>query len=335
MRFSARTISRAAAVAATAALLALAACSSSNGASSTSAAPSQPATAGASPSASASASQPAVVPSADLSGVSVSDEDTPVITVAAPWGIAATQSKVLREGGAQVLTETSQVTVNYVGVNGTTGQIFDSSFERGTPLPLNLDGGAIAGFSKGLVGQKVGSRVLIGIAPEDGYVQGTPDGAIKPGDSLIFVVDIVSANFEEATGEEVAPAEGLPTVTLSDKGPEIEIPEGMQPPAELVVQPLIKGSGTAITETSNVEVKYRAWNLADGAVVVDGWVKQSGVLSNLIQGWRQGLLGQTAGSRVMLIVPADLAYPDGDAKHGLKPGQNLIYVIDVLNVQAA
>ena len=79
------------------------------------------------PSTSASASPSAsptptttITPSADLSDVSVSDADVPVVKVPAPWGIATTQTEVLREStGSQVLAEDSTVTVNYVGYNGT------------------------------------------------------------------------------------------------------------------------------------------------------------------------------------------------------------------------
>ncbi len=316
---------------AVASLVSLSACTSPED--STSPSPS-PAESSASASASASPSPSvSVSPSPDLSLIEVSDDDVPVVTVPAPWGIASTQSEVLRPGGDQLLTATSTVTLDYVGVNGTTGEIFDSSYDRGEPATFSLTG-VVTGFQKGLEGQAVGSRVLIGMPSSDGYPDGTPDGSIQPGDSIIFVVDIISANFDDATGEAVEPAEGLPTVEMTDGKPEVTIPAGEAAPTDLVVQPLIEGPGTEVTADSTILVRYRAWTYDDGELWQDAWELQEGPLSTLIPGWTEGLLGQTAGSRVMLIIPPEMAYPDGapQATPPLDAGETLVYVIDLLGV---
>lgn len=272
---------------------------------------------------------PEITPATDLSAVEVTDEDKPVITVDSPWAIEQTTVKVLRESdNPQVVDENSTVTVNYVGVNGRTGEIFDSSYDRGQPVPFPLDS-VIPGFQKGLTGQHIGSRVVIGMPSEDGYPQGSPP-LIEPGDSLIFVVDLISANFNEATGDPVTPAEGLPVVEMADDGPSVTIPEG-DPPSELKVQPLITGPGTKVQATDTIQVKYRAWNWATGEIVEDAWHAQQGPLETLIPGWKEGLVNQTTGSRVLLVVPPEKAYPDGNADNPtLEPGQTLVYVIDLL-----
>lgn len=72
-----------------------------------------------------------------------------------------------------------------------------------------------------------------------------------------------------------------------------------------------------------------------GKLILDGWSgAQSSKLSALINGWKNGLLGQTAGSRVMLVVPAADSYPNGEPSKGLEVGEGVVYVIDVLDVQA-
>lgn len=275
-----------------------------------------------------------IEPAADLSAITVTDADVPEVTVPAPWGIATTQAKVLRESsGSQVVGEEANVVVNYVGVNGRTGEVFDSSFAKGAPAPLSL-GHVVPGFRTGLAGQKVGSRVLIGMTGADGYAQGSPQSGIEAGDSLIFVVDIISASFTEAMGEEVTPAEGLPSVTITDGKPEVTVPEGLAADT-LQVQPLIKGPGAAVTADSVVTVKYRAWAAKSGKSVGDGWSPQSKPLAELIEGWRTGLIDQTAGSRVLLVVPAAQAYPNGLPEKGLEAGEGVVYVIDILDVQTA
>ncbi|NHB85852.1 hypothetical protein G7085_18280 [Tessaracoccus sp. HDW20] len=52
-----------------------------------------------------------------------------------------------------------------------------------------------------------------------------------------------------------------------------------------------------------MQIRYRSWTYADGKLFQDAWQPQAGKLSTLIQGWQQGLVGQTVGSRVLLVVP--------------------------------
>ena len=177
-------------------------------------------------SASSPTSPPAesLIPSEDLDAITVSDADVPEVTVPAPWAISSTQTKVLRgSSNPQVVGENSRVIVNYVGVNGRTGAVFDSSFQRGKEVSFSLEK-VVTGFKNGLAGQKVGSRVLIGMTGADGYAQGNPQAGIQAGDSLLFVVDIIASSYDEALGEAVTPAEGLPTMTMTDGKPELTFP---------------------------------------------------------------------------------------------------------------
>lgn len=291
--------------------------------------------ASASPSPTASATQsetpePTIEPSSDLDAIEVTDGDVPEVVIPAPWAIDETRTLVLSEGDEQVLGDESIATLNYAGYNARTGEVFDSSWERGAPATFPLQS-VVPGFQKGLSGQSVGSRVLIAMPSEDGYAQGNPGAGIEVGDTIVFIVDILSANFDEATGEPVAPAEGLPTVTLSSDGvPEITTPEG-EAPTELVVAPLITGPGPEVTENATIQVKHRSWVWGTGEVLESDWRAQQGPLNTLIEGWKQGLVGQTVGSRVMLVVPPELAYPDGIPSMDLEAGQTLVYVVDILH----
>ena len=59
----------------------------------------------------------------------------------------------------------------------------------------------IPGWDKGLVGQTVGSRVLLVIPPSDAYGSaGQSQAGIKGTDTLVFVVDIISAVTPGAAG---------------------------------------------------------------------------------------------------------------------------------------
>ncbi len=86
-----------------------------------------------------------------------------------------------------------QVTVQYVGVSYSTGEQFDASWDSGQPFPFRLGAGeVIPGWDEGIPGMRVGGRRQLTIPPEKGYgAEGTPDGAIAPNETLIFVVDVV------------------------------------------------------------------------------------------------------------------------------------------------
>ena len=85
------------------------------------------------------------------------------------------------------------VGAHYVGVAFSSGEEFDSSWNRGQPLDFRLGvGQVIAGWDQGIAGMRVGGRRRLVIPPHLGYGDRGAGGAIKPGETLIFVVDLVA-----------------------------------------------------------------------------------------------------------------------------------------------
>ncbi len=94
------------------------------------------------------------------------------------------------EGPAAKAGDTLQM--RYVGVSHSTGEQFDASWDRGTEtfdFPLGA-GMVIQGWDEGLEGMKVGGRRELVIPPEMAYGDSPPPG-IEPGETLVFVVDLV------------------------------------------------------------------------------------------------------------------------------------------------
>ena len=84
------------------------------------------------------------------------------------------------------------VTVHYVGVAHSTGEEFDASWNRGEPLSFRLGvGQVIPGWDQGIAGMKVGGRRRLVIPPHLAYGDRGAGSAIAPGETLIFVVDLV------------------------------------------------------------------------------------------------------------------------------------------------
>ena len=105
------------------------------------------------------------------------------------------QVKTLIKGTGAVVKKGHDIAVQYTGVIWRTGKVFDSSWSRNTPLTTVIgEGQVITGWDTGLVGQTVGSRVLLVIPPADGYGSaGASQAGINGTDTLVFVVDILAA----------------------------------------------------------------------------------------------------------------------------------------------
>ena len=98
----------------------------------------------------------------------------------------------LTEGEGAEATAGLRVSVHYVGVAHSTGEEFDASYNRGNPLQFQLGvGQVISGWDTGVQGMKVGGRRRLVIPPHLGYGDRGAGGVIAPGETLIFVVDLL------------------------------------------------------------------------------------------------------------------------------------------------
>ncbi|MFE2044177.1 FKBP-type peptidyl-prolyl cis-trans isomerase [Streptomyces sp. NPDC059477] len=100
--------------------------------------------------------------------------------------------KDIWEGDGPEAKAGDTVSVHYVGVAFSSGEEFDASWNRGTPLSFQLGvGQVITGWDQGVQGMKVGGRRQLVIPPHLAYGDRGAGGRIKPGETLIFVCDLV------------------------------------------------------------------------------------------------------------------------------------------------
>jgi peptidylprolyl isomerase len=99
------------------------------------------------------------------------------------------------EGDGAEATAGSTVRVHYVGVSFSTGEEFDASYNRGEPLQFRLGiGQVIQGWDTGVQGMRVGGRRQLVIPPHLAYGDRGAGGVIKPGETLVFVCDLVAVD---------------------------------------------------------------------------------------------------------------------------------------------
>ena len=98
----------------------------------------------------------------------------------------------LTEGDGPEAASGDTVSVHYVGVAHSTGEEFDASYNRGTPLEFRLGvGQVISGWDAGVQGMRVGGRRQLVIPPHLAYGDRGAGGVIGPDETLVFVVDLL------------------------------------------------------------------------------------------------------------------------------------------------
>ena len=125
--------------------------------------------------------------SADLPEIGGTAE-APTVTLPDTAPKTQLEIAVLEEGDGAVVGPADSVVVHYLGTAWETGEIFDSSFDRGAPAEFQV-GGVVAGFREALVGQTVGSTILVTMPPALGY--GGQEGHPLQTSTLVFYIQIV------------------------------------------------------------------------------------------------------------------------------------------------
>ena len=257
----------------------------------------------------------------------------PTVTFDQPFDVSAPVARVDVEGDGAELAAGQKLTIDYVAVSGDDGSVLMSTWDQGATQSLQLGSEQIiTALNDVLTGQKIGVRVLFA-APG---VEATETTSAAPATVMAIEVTDATTMPTRAEGETVEPPAGLPLVTLADDGePEIEVPAGTQEPTELVVQPLITGTGPVVEVGQEITVQYKGW-LFDGTLFDSSWDGEPfpapiGV-GSLIAGWDEGLVGQTVGSQILLVVPGDKGYgAEGSSSGSIPPNATLIFVVDILD----
>lgn len=117
--------------------------------------------------------------------------EAPTVTLPDTAPPADLRINVLEEGDGATVGPADSVTVHYLGTSWETGEIFDQSYTRGAPSTFPVQG-VVQGFMQALVGQKVGSRVLVSMPPALGYGDAATSQHELAGQTLVFLIDITA-----------------------------------------------------------------------------------------------------------------------------------------------
>ena len=196
----------------------------------------------------------------------------------------------------------------------------------------------------------VGDRVAAAAPAADVLGDSASQMGIDAKDSIVMVFDVLSAEktkaepgtlepdelLKKAEGKAQTLPEGLPTVELAEDGsPTITMPEGAAAPEKLTVETLIKGDGEKVQEGDRVYVHYRGVIWRTGEEFDSSWSRGEPIgflTTGVIGGFSKALVGQTVGSQVMSIVPAEDGGYGAAAlqQQGHEPDDVMVFVLDIL-----
>ncbi|MEU8924744.1 FKBP-type peptidyl-prolyl cis-trans isomerase [Kitasatospora sp. NPDC048545] len=313
-------------------LLLAVACSSSPKA----AGPATPSAASAAPTVPAPVSEASPMPT--LSGGGFGSKATITIPDGQPSGQFVVNT--VSEGDRATVNKGDWVTVNYSAKDWTTGKELPSSYDpNGKPQLYQAGSGQLVpALDQSVIGKKVGSRLLVVAPPAAAFGdQGSGQLGVNKNDTVVFVLDIMESLPQDSTlsGNMTQPPATLPQVKDNGKAPvTITIPAGQAPPTDLQQAVLIKGEGKPVKSGQTLVVQYTGVLWSNGQQFDSSWTHggaqavQIGT-GSVIEGWDKGLVGQTVGSRVMLVVPPALGYQD-KAQGAVPANSTLVFVIDIL-----
>ncbi|MFJ3233164.1 FKBP-type peptidyl-prolyl cis-trans isomerase [Streptomyces sp. NPDC086787] len=251
--------------------------------------------------------------------------------------------KTVIAGNGQTVAENDFIQANYLGQIWDTAKVFDNSYDRKKPLLIQLaQGSIIDGWRYGLTGKKVGSRVELAVPPTWGYgPSGNEKAGIKGTDTLVFVIDVLDVfNAKSSSQGKAVPQDdaALPKVgTNTDaKSPSIDIPKS-DPPKKLVSNYVLEGDGPEVAADQSILCQFKGVVWDGGTTFQEtygsGKLSQFAVpqMEQIIKGLAQGVTGKKVGSRVLIVVPPDLAYGDNPPSGGpVKKGSTLVFSVDIL-----
>lgn len=208
--------------------------------------------------------------------------------------------------------------------------MFDSSYERGSTSTFGVDQ-VISGWTEGLQLMSVGDEFVFYIPSELGYGQNPrPGGVIKPGDDLIFRVElkqVVKAPEPRATDDA---AWDTYTPWNSD------LPEIVKTGSGLEYVVLASGDPEGVSPQGNDRVVvYYEGRFDDGGEVFDSAFKRGEAAmfpaNRVIPGWVEALQQMKSGDRWLVHVPGNLAYgPNGNGP--IPPNAALNFEVELMDV---
>lgn len=145
--------------------------------------------------------------------------------------------------------------------------------------------------------------------------------------------DDAGVDESDVTDIELSPVDAdAPTTTIGENPLDVEPLD--EAPTELLITDIKTGTGREATPGDSVWVDYVGVITLTGELFDTSLARGQALnftvgAGQVIQGWDDGLLGATPGTKRRLDIPADLAYGDNPPGDPIKAGDALTFIVDV------
>ncbi|MCI9857991.1 FKBP-type peptidyl-prolyl cis-trans isomerase [Microbacterium proteolyticum] len=292
-------------------------------------------------SASAASSCPTPTDSAIASVVDAPGEvgSVPTVSVRSPFVPSQAGTATLVEGdGPRITTDSQLALVDVTVLDAASGEQlvatpYNSDVATATPLPRLTQ--AVPSLAPLMRCVSEGSRVAVAIPGADLGAQGAQALGVAEGDGAVFVFDVRKVFLPAADGADQYNADsGMPSVVRAPDGqPGVVIPAG-DAPTEARSQTIKKGDGDTLTADSSVVIHVQGVAWGSDTTFASTWKNGApgqATVSVLPPAMAAALEGQTVGSQVLIVVPADQTAQDTQILQAPE-GTALVYVVDILGI---
>jgi peptidylprolyl isomerase len=189
----------------------------------------------------------------------------------------------------------------------------------------------------------VGSRVVYATTAEAVFGPDNPQVPLENDATVVAVFDVERAFKGRADGAPQLGQNGMPAVVLAPNGrPGISVP-AEPAPKDLRIAVLKQGNGPEVAEGDEVVLHYTGLTWDDENVFDSTWengvpatitaVSSSDDPTGVVPGLAEALIGENVGSQVLVAIPPDLGYPEGQAPATVPEGSTMVFVFDVLGIE--
>ncbi|MDY6050948.1 MAG: FKBP-type peptidyl-prolyl cis-trans isomerase [Rothia sp. (in: high G+C Gram-positive bacteria)] len=267
----------------------------------------------------------------------------PSVSFATPFAAHGTEAYKIEDGEGATIEDGDNLLVEATVFNGADGTSAGTTYgDAPMIIPVGEDlKKAAPELYDILVGAKVGMSFSYSTNLVPGPVTAqTPAPTVSAGTPTNVEVYTVSGKLlksaEGTVNEKKSPAlesfsladNGTATLTLAD--------DRGDAPTELYTEDLMTGTGATVKADDTLYVNYVGVAWSDGEQFDNsyGTTPTPFPLNNVIEGWQQGLAGKTVGSRVLMVIPSELAYGEDTGGSG-RPEGALVFVVDILGTSPA
>lgn len=259
------------------------------------------------------------------------DAYTPVITQETVW------TDLIEGEGIAISAPDQLLLADIVLFDGSTGERIGATLFDGDLAQARLLSewtATFPGLEESLACAREGSRVLTVMPSASLPAEQAAGLGLAEDSTAILSVDLRKVYLAKADGaDQFVTENGLPSVVRAPDGrPGVIVPDSA-PPTDLKVEVLKKGTGSEVTGDVPVRVAYTGVLWDDKSEFDSSWGKApvSFSLDQVVEGFAEGLRGQTVGSQVLIVVPPELGY--GDQASGAVPADStLVFVVDILGL---